>query len=224
MNARLLVFQRFCWNFPRFVLFCARHSFSATKFNLYFIWLALLLLFVSFFVSLSLARSQCLCGIFFLQHLFFLQHFPSSGLEWALVVRIVCFLIFLGIIKSLLLKISLPFQFLSLPLPLPLPLREWFWCHRMYLQLRAQCGVHWSIRAYSVAFWFYFGSFHIASVNNLKSPIYNNQWKEVKMKWKNVCWKKISSEKKIAHKHKHFSCNMKWMRCDARATTTTTTK
>lgn len=40
---------------------------------------------------------------FFFHHLFLPQHFPSSGFEWALVVRIVCFLIFLSIIKSLLL-------------------------------------------------------------------------------------------------------------------------
>lgn len=157
-------------------------SFSATKFNLYFILLLLVLLFLSSlssFLAFFFSHSQwlcvcvCECAHFFLQHLFLPQHFPSSGLEWALVVWIVCFLIFLSIIKSLLLlNISLPFQFLSSAL-------RTIRCHPMACHGMSSTvlSMFTGPFAYSVAFWFYFGSFHIASVNNLKSPIYNNQWR-----------------------------------------------
>lgn len=183
-------FPRFCRIFPSFSshsLGCAQPTIRAKPLTL------------SLSPSLSLARSsvalltvQVFFSLFFSIYIIYFspQNFPSCEFEWALVVWIVCFLIFFGIIKSLLLKFFHRFSFY------------------LHLQFEAMsfagarsglCSlVHTRI---ALRFDFYFGSFHIAPVNNLKSPIYNNQWKEVKTEKKSK--KKKNEQQQHTHKHKH---------------------
>lgn len=163
----------------------------------------------------------CVCLLFrfrfFSHHLYSPSHFPSSGFEWALVVRIVCFLIFHSIIKSSwLLKIFFTVSVFSL---------YHLACDSLLLirgaELSAVCSlVHSRI---PLRFWFYFGSLHIAPVNNLKSPIYNNQWKNQAREKKKRPHRRTSrkKDKNIANKMENvcriFFSTKKlpewWIRC-----------
>lgn len=176
----ILFGSRFCWIFPHSVSFsCFTMSWNSISFHCR---CAALCVCVFFFVF-----------VFFSHHLYSPSHFPSSGFEWALVVRIVCFLIFHSIIKSSwLLKIFFTVSVFSL---------YHLACDSLLLirgaELSAVCSlVHSRI---PLRFWFYFGSLHIAPVNNLKSPIYNNQWKNQAREKKKASTQKNEQEKRQEH-------------------------